>query len=155
MISEKKNVLFEGAQGTLLDIDHGTYPYVTSSNPIAGGACTGLGVGPTKISKVLGVVKAYTTRVGSGPFPTEITDALGDKIRERGGEYGATTGRPRRCGWLEMVILRHSARIKDFNILPKAAKTYIKKIEKMLGVKVQIISTGQRRDELIQLKEQF
>jgi adenylosuccinate synthase len=218
VISEKKNVLFEGAQGTLLDIDHGTYPYVTSSNAIAGGACTGLGVGPTKISKVLGVVKAYTTRVGSGPFPTEITDALGDKIRERGGEYGATTGRPRRCGWLDMVILRHSARIngltgialtkldildaidvikictsykhkgktyeefpkeisifeecepvyeeisgwsaitlgiKDFNILPKAAKTYIKKIEKMLGVKVQIISTGQRRDELIQLKEQF
>ncbi len=218
VISEKKNVLFEGAQGTLLDIDHGTYPYVTSSNPIAAGACTGLGVGPTKISKVLGVVKAYTTRVGSGPFPTEITDVLGDKIRERGGEYGATTGRPRRCGWLDMVILRHSARIngltgiaitkldildgidvikictsyrhkgktyeefpkeisifeecepvyeavsgwngstiatKDFNRLPKTAKAYIRKIEKMLGVKVQIISTGQRRDELIQLKEQF
>jgi adenylosuccinate synthase len=218
MISENKNILFEGAQGTLLDIDHGTYPYVTSSNPIAGGACIGLGVGPTKISKVLGVAKAYTTRVGSGPFPTEIKDQLGDKLRERGGEYGATTGRPRRCGWLDMVILRHSARIngltgiavtkldildgidvikictsyrykgkiyeefpkeinifeeceptyeemegwsastkgiREFNKLPEAAKAYIKKIENMLGVEVQLISTGQRRDELIKLKEQF
>jgi adenylosuccinate synthase len=110
-IAARGNVLFEGAQGTLLDIDHGTYPFVTSSNAIAGGACTGLGVGPTKISRVLGVVKAYTTRVGSGPFPTEIKDTLGDAIREKGGEYGATTGRPRRCGWLDTVILRHSARI--------------------------------------------
>ena len=110
-IAEGGNILLEGAQGTLLDIDHGTYPYVTSSNATAGGACTGLGIGPTKISKVLGVVKAYTTRVGAGPFPTEIKDSLGDAIREKGGEYGATTGRPRRCGWLDMVILRHSARI--------------------------------------------
>jgi len=217
-ISEKGNVLFEGAQGTMLDIDHGTYPFVTSSNAIAGGACTGLGVGPTKISRVLGVVKAYTTRVGSGPFPTEIKDALGDTLREKGGEYGATTGRPRRCGWLDMVILRHSARIngltgialtkldildgldvikictayrhkgkiyeefpkeipvfeecepvyeevkgwdtstlgiRDFTKLPGTAKAYIKTIEKMLGVKVHIISTGQRRDERILLKEQF
>jgi adenylosuccinate synthase len=217
-ISEKGNVLFEGAQGTLLDIDHGTYPYVTSSNAISGGACTGLGVGPTKISRVLGIVKAYTTRVGSGPFPTEIKDALGDQLREKGGEYGATTGRPRRCGWLDMVVLRHAVRIngttglvitkldildgldtikictsyrhngkvyeefpketnifeecepvyeevegwtastlgmKDFNKLPKAAKGYIRKIEKLLGVKVHIISTGQRRDELVLLKEQF
>jgi adenylosuccinate synthase len=111
MISQKRNVLFEGAQGTLLDIDHGTYPYVTSSNSVAGGACTGIGIGPTKISKVLGIVKAYTTRVGSGPFPTEIKGALGEEIREKGGEYGATTGRPRRCGWLDIVVLRHSARI--------------------------------------------
>lgn len=218
MISENKNVLFEGAQGTLLDIDHGTYPYVTSSNPIAGGACIGLGIGPTKISHVLGVVKAYTTRVGSGPFPTEIKDSLCDKIRERGGEYGATTGRPRRCGWLDMVILRHSVRIngltgiavtkldildgidvikictsyrykgkiheefpkeinifqecepvyeevagwststegiRDFNSLPEAAKAYIRKIEKLLEVEVQLISTGKRRNELIQLKGQF
>jgi len=217
-ISENGNVLFEGAQGTLLDIDHGTYPYVTSSNSIAGGACTGLGVGPTKISGVLGVVKAYTTRVGSGPFPTEIKDSLGEKIREKGGEYGATTGRPRRCGWLDMVILKHSARIngltglaitkldildglesikictgykhngkfhkefpkeinilqecepvyeemegwststlgmKAFNDLPEAAKAYIRKIESMFGVQVQIISTGQKRDELIQLTELF
>jgi len=218
MIDRKKNVLFEGAQGTLLDVDHGTYPYVTSSNAIAGGACTGLGVGPTKISKVLGVVKAYTTRVGGGPFPTEIKDSLGDTIREKGGEYGATTGRPRRCGWLDLVVLKHSVRIngvtgiaitkldildglgvlkictsyryngklyeefpKEINIfgecepvyeesegwntstlgitefkkLPKAAKAYIRKIEKILEVKVHLISTGQRRDELVLLKEQF
>jgi len=218
MISGNKNILFEGAQGTLLDVDHGTYPYVTSSNAIAGGVCTGLGIGPTKISRVLGVVKAYTTRVGSGPFPTEIKDSLGDALRERGGEYGATTGRPRRCGWLDMVVLRHSARvngltgvaitkldvldgldkiricthykykgkiyedfpkeiniveeckpyyeefegwntntigIRDFNKLPKAAMAYIKKIERMLGVEVQLISTGQRRDEIIQLKNLF
>jgi adenylosuccinate synthase len=218
MISKQKNILCEGAQGALLDIDHGTYPYVTSSNPIAGGACTGLGIGPTKISKVLGVVKAYTTRVGSGPFPTEIKDSLGDTIREKGGEYGATTGRPRRCGWLDMVILRHSARINgltgiaitkldildgmkslkictsyrhngkiytefpkemsffdecepvyeevsgwdastlgttEFKKLPRAAKAYVREIEKLMGVKVHIISTGQRRDELILLKKQF
>ena len=217
-IAEGGNILLEGAQGTLLDIDHGTYPYVTSSNATAGGACTGLGIGPTKISKVLGVVKAYTTRVGAGPFPTEIKDSLGDAIREKGGEYGATTGRPRRCGWLDMVILRHSARIngltgiaitkldildgletikictsykhngktykefpkelnifqecepvyeetkgwkestigiKDFEKLPDAAKAYVKKIENMLGVEAHIISTGQRRDELIQIQEQF
>jgi len=217
-IAEKGNVLFEGAQGALLDIDHGTYPYVTSSNAIAGGACTGLGVGPTKITKVLGIVKAYTTRVGSGPFPTEITDSLGERLREKGGEYGATTGRPRRCGWLDMVILKHSARINgltgiaitkldildgmdaikictaykhqgklyeefpkeinifsecepvyiempgwhastqgitDYNDLPKAAKAYIKQIEKILKVKAHLISTGQRRNELIMLKEQF
>ncbi len=217
-IAEKGNVLFEGAQGTLLDIDHGTYPFVTSSNAVAGGACTGLGVGPTKISRVLGVVKAYTTRVGSGPFPTEIADELGDSLREKGGEYGATTGRPRRCGWLDIVILRHAARIngatgiavtkldildgidtikicsayrykgkiydefpkemnvfeecepvyeemrgwnsstrgiRQFSELPKAAKAYIKTVEKMLGVKVHMISTGQRRDELIALKDQF
>jgi adenylosuccinate synthase len=218
MISKNKNVLCEGAQGALLDIDHGTYPYVTSSNAIAGGACTGLGVGPTKITKVVGVVKAYTTRVGSGPFPTELKDSLGEKLREKGGEYGATTGRPRRCGWLDMVVLRHSARIngitgititkldildgldtikictsykykgkiydefpkemsifsecepvyeevagwktstsgiKDFRKLPETAKAYIKKIETLFGVEVQMISTGQRRDELIRIKEQF
>lgn len=217
-IAEGGNILLEGAQGTLLDIDHGTYPYVTSSNATAGGACTGLGIGPTKISKVLGVVKAYTTRVGAGPFPTEIKDSLGDAIREKGGEYGATTGRPRRCGWLDMVILGHAARIngltgiaitkldildgletikictsykhngkvykefpkelnifqecepvyeetkgwkestigiKDFEKLPDAAKAYVKKIENMLGVEAHIISTGQRRDELILIQGQF
>ncbi|MBI4824599.1 MAG: adenylosuccinate synthase [Nitrospirae bacterium] len=111
IIDEGRNVLFEGAQGTLLDVDHGSYPYVTSSSSSAGGVCTGLGVGPTKINKVLGVVKAYTTRVGSGPFPTEIKEPLGDIIREKGGEYGATTGRPRRCGWLDIVSLRHSIRV--------------------------------------------
>ncbi len=213
-----KNILFEGAQGTLLDVDHGTYPFVTSSNTIAGGACTGLGVGPTKIDKVLGVVKAYTTRVGEGPFPTEIKGELGEYIRQRGGEYGATTGRPRRCGWLDMVVLNHAIRIngfsgialtkldildgleklkicvgykyngkiyedfpkeidilqniepiyeevdgwkestlgvKEFDRLPLNARRYIRKIEEMLKTEVQIISTGQRRDEIIVLKKPF
>lgn len=110
-IDQGKKVLFEGAQGTLLDIDHGTYPFVTSSHPVAGGACTGAGVGPTKITKVLGVAKAYTTRVGEGPFPTELFDATGDIIRNQGAEFGTTTGRPRRCGWFDAVILRYSARL--------------------------------------------
>ncbi|MHB8174256.1 MAG: adenylosuccinate synthase [Nitrospirota bacterium] len=106
-----KNVLFEGAQGTMLDIDHGTYPFVTSSNSTAGGACTGTGVPPTAIDGVLGVVKAYTTRVGAGPFPTELTDKTGDLIQERGREFGATTGRRRRCGWFDSVVARYTVRI--------------------------------------------
>ncbi len=106
-----KRVLFEGAQGTLLDIDHGTYPYVTSSNSSAGGICPGLGIGPDKVDKVIGVVKAYTTRVGEGPFPTEIEGKEGRYLLERGREYGATTGRPRRCGWLDIVALRYALRI--------------------------------------------
>ncbi|MEE2962179.1 MAG: adenylosuccinate synthase [Myxococcota bacterium] len=106
-----RKVLFEGAQGTLLDIDHGTYPYVTSSNPTAGGACAASGIGPTKIKAVLGIAKAYATRVGSGPFPTELEDAVGENIRQLGGEFGTTTGRPRRCGWLDLVALRYAARI--------------------------------------------
>ncbi len=107
-ITAGKNVLFEGAQATLLDLDHGTYPYVTSSHPIAGGACIGAGVGPKRIGKVVGVVKAYSTRVGEGPFPTELSDVTGEKIRERGHEYGTTTGRPRRCGWLDAAVVRYS-----------------------------------------------
>ncbi len=217
-VSGGKNILLEGAQGTLLDIDHGTYPYVTSSNSIAGGACTGLGIGPTKISKVLGVVKAYTTRVGSGPFPTEIEGGTGEEIRSKGGEFGATTGRPRRCGWLDTVILRHAAMIngfsgmaltkldilddlkkirictsyryrgkvyshfpkeaeifgncvpvyeevdgwnastvgiKEFRKLPVRAQKYIRRIEELTGVKAHLISTGQKRDELITIREQF
>lgn len=110
-IDAGSNILFEGAQGTLLDIDHGTYPFVTSSNTIAGGVCTGAGVSPLKINKIIGVMKAYTTRVGEGPFPSEIKDALGECLRQRGGEYGATTGRPRRCGWLDMVALKHAVRL--------------------------------------------
>lgn len=105
------NVLFEGAQGTHLDIDHGTYPYVTSSNPIAGGACAGAGVGPTQLHQVLGIVKAYTTRVGGGPFPTECLDEIGDHLVECGVEFGSTTGRRRRCGWLDTVVLKDSARL--------------------------------------------
>ncbi|MCL5021871.1 MAG: adenylosuccinate synthase [Nitrospirae bacterium] len=218
MIEKKKKILFEGAQGTLLDVDHGTYPFVTSSSSVAGGACTGLGVGPTRISRVLGVVKAYTTRVGGGPFPTEMTGDIGEQFRQKGGEFGATTGRPRRCGWLDFVGLRHAMRvngltgiaitkldildalptirvcvayrrgktlyrdfpketsllhtsvpvyeemegwnestvgIKRFEKLPKNAQKYIRRIEETLGVKVDMISTGQRRNELIVLRNQF
>lgn len=218
LIDDGKNILFEGAQGTLLDIDHGTYPYVTSSNACAGGVCTGLGIGPTKINTVLGVVKAYTTRVGGGPFPTELQDELGEKLRARGGEFGATTGRPRRCGWLDFVALRHAVRINgisgiiltkldilddfdsikvcvaykykgdvikdfpkemdilekgepvyeevsgwkqstvgltEFDALPLKTKGYIQLIEDKLGLSVDIISTGQKRAELITVKSPF
>lgn len=110
-ISKGKKVLFEGAQGTLLDVDHGTYPFVTSSNTVAGSACCGAGIGPTQVEFVLGVVKAYSTRVGEGPFPTELKDTLGEYLRERGGEYGATTGRPRRCGWFDAVAVKHAIRV--------------------------------------------
>ncbi len=217
-IDKKKNVLLEGAQGTLLDVDHGTYPYVTSSNPVAGGACIGAGIGPTKITGVYGVVKAYTTRVGEGPFPTELKDSLGERLRERGGEYGATTGRPRRCGWLDMVTLRHSVRvngvngiiitkldildgidkikictayryrgeiienmpkdamtlsgcepvyvemdgwndvttgIRDYSDLPMNARRYLETIEEMLGVPVVMISTGQKREQMIEKMKIF
>jgi len=217
-IKEGKKLLFEGAQGTLLDVDHGTYPFVTSSNPVAGGACVGAGIGPTKITSVLGVVKAYTTRVGEGPFPTELKDSIGEMLRRRGGEYGATTGRPRRCGWLDAVVLRHSVRvngitgivvtkldildeldtikictgymykgtvytdmpkeygifsncepvfielkgwkekttgINDYARLPELARQYLKKIEELLEVPIVLISTGQKRDELIRMKEVF
>jgi adenylosuccinate synthase len=217
-IAAGKNVLLEGAQGTLLDIDHGTYPYVTSSNTIAGGACTGVGIGPTKIDRILGIVKAYTTRVGEGPFPTELNNDLGESIRQRGGEFGATTGRPRRCGWLDIVGLRYAVSIngltgigltkmdildgmekiklcvgykyegqvfdtfttdlevlqnctpvyeempgwkestvgiKEFDSLPANAKAYIKKIEELLNTPIQIVSTGQKRDEIIVREEQF
>jgi adenylosuccinate synthase len=110
-LDEGKVVLLEGAQATLLDVDHGTYPFVTSSSPTAGGACAGSGIGPTRITKVIGIVKAYTTRVGSGPFPTELTDERGDWLRKTGGEYGVTTGRERRCGWFDAVIARYSTRV--------------------------------------------
>jgi len=217
-INEGKKLLLEGAQGTLLDVDHGTYPFVTSSNPVAGGACVGAGIGPTKITSVLGVVKAYTTRVGEGPFPTELKDSIGEMLRMRGGEYGATTGRPRRCGWLDAVVLRHAVRvngitgivvtkldildeldiikictgyrykgivykdmpkeygifsncepvfielkgwkkkttgINDYAQLPELARQYLKKIEELLEVPIVLISTGQKRDELIRMKAVF
>lgn len=115
MMKEGKCILFEGAQGTLLDIDHGTYPYVTSSNSTAGGVCTGLGVAPSKIDSVLGVTKAYTTRVGSGPFPTEIFDEKSELLLKKGNEFGATTGRPRRCGWFDGVAVSYSCRINGIN----------------------------------------
>ena len=217
-LREGKNILFEGAQGTHLDVDHGTYPYVTSSNATSGGACTGTGVGPTKIDKVVGVVKAYTTRVGSGPFPTELKDATGEFLRDKGREYGATTGRPRRCGWFDAVATQYAADVNGFtgmiitkmdvldelneirictgyryqgklytempsqlNVLeecepvyetmkgwqastaglsnyeamPVNAKKYIERMQELVGVDVDIISTGFRRDETIILKKIF
>ncbi len=116
-IKENKKILFESAQGTLLDLDFGTYPYVTSSNPVSGSACVGAGIGPTRINSVIGVIKAYTTRVGEGPFPTELRDSIGTNLRERGLEYGATTGRPRRCGWFDAVLVRHSVRVNGIDSL--------------------------------------
>jgi adenylosuccinate synthase len=114
-LDDDRFVVFEGAQATMLDIDHGTYPFVTSSNPVAGAACVGAGVGPRDIQEVWGIAKAYCTRVGAGPFPTELHDALGEEIRERGGEYGTTTGRPRRTGWMDLVALRYAARINSMS----------------------------------------
>jgi len=218
-LDKGRKVLFEGAQGTLLDIDHGTYPFVTSSNATSGGVCTGLGVGPSRIDKALGIVKAYTTRVGEGPFPTELFDEVGRTIQEKGAEFGATTGRPRRCGWLDMVALRYAMRVNGFtgivltkidilsgldelklctayefegstltefpssaailekctpvygmtvpgwkestagttryDKLPEGARNYISTIEDILGVGVDIVSTGQRRDEIIIRNEPF
>ena len=112
-----RRILFEGAQGALLDLDHGTYPFVTSSNTVASNACAGSGIGPTMIDSVVGVAKAYTTRVGEGPFPTELQDDMGQKLREKGGEYGATTGRPRRCGWFDAVVVNHAIRVNGIKEL--------------------------------------
>ena len=213
-----KNIMFEGAQGTLLDIDHGTYPYVTSSNTTAGGACTGTGVGPKNLDYVLGITKAYTTRVGSGPFPTELFDDVGEHIAEVGHEQGATTGRDRRCGWLDAVALRRSMQInsitgicvtkmdvldqvetikicvayeldgermevppinttdfarctpiyeehegwmsKTFGIteyddLPEKAKAYLKRMEELLEVPADIISTGPDRDHTMIVRNPY
>jgi len=116
-VRQRRNILFEGAQGTLLDLDHGTYPYVTSSNPVSGGACVGAGVGPTIIDRVIGVAKAYTTRVGEGPFPTELLGDVGEALCDRGAEFGTTTGRKRRCGWFDAVIGRYAVRINGLDCL--------------------------------------
>ncbi len=139
-----KKVLFEGAQGTLLDIDHGTYPFVTSSNPSAGGACIGSGIGPTEIGRVIGVAKAYTTRVGEGPFPAELKDDTGELLRQRGAEFGTTTGRPRRCGWMDVVVLRYAARI---NGLTDLAITKLDVLDGFATVKICVAYRYQ--DELI------
>ncbi|MFZ5476846.1 MAG: adenylosuccinate synthase [Myxococcota bacterium] len=132
-------ILFEGAQGTFLDVDHGTYPFVTSSSTVAGGACAGSGVGPTVIDDVVGIAKAYTTRVGSGPFPTELTDALGDRLRDVGHEYGATTGRPRRCGWFDAVLVRHAAMV---NGLTRLALTKLDVLSGMGPLRIAVAYEG-------------
>ncbi|MCC6277635.1 MAG: adenylosuccinate synthase [Oligoflexia bacterium] len=217
-LSKKKKVLFEGAQGTLLDLNHGTYPYVTSSSTVAGSACTGVGIGPSQINKVIGITKAYTTRVGTGPFPTELNNEVGDLIQKKGAEFGATTGRRRRCGWLDLIALKYAVRVngitsvalmkldvltglpeikvataydldgrkitefptsaddlervkpilksfkgwtKDLSTvrkksqLPKEARAYVDFIEKFVGVKADIISTGPDREETIWVKPLF
>jgi len=132
-IQRRRNILFEGAQGTLLDLDHGTYPYVTSSNPVAGGACVGAGVGPTMIDRVIGVAKAYTTRVGEGPFPTELGDVIGESLCDRGAEFGTTTGRRRRCGWFDAVIGRYAVRINGLDCL---AITKLDVLDQLAEIKV-------------------
>jgi adenylosuccinate synthase len=142
-----ENILLEGSQGTLLDVDHGTYPFVTSSNPTAGGASTGSGIGPTKISRVIGIVKAYTTRVGSGPFPTELFDEDGEKLRSIGGEVGVTTGRARRCGWYDAPIARYAARINgltDFFLTKLDVLTGWEKIPVCVAYEID----GRRVEEL-------
>jgi adenylosuccinate synthase len=137
-----QTVLCEGAQGLLLDLDHGTYPYVTSSSTIAGGATTGLGFGPQHISRVVGVAKAYTTRVGKGPFPTELMGEIGDRIREAGNEFGTTTGRPRRCGWLDLPILRYAVRVNGLHELA------LTKLDVLSGLaELQIAVAYRRGDE--------
>jgi len=128
---ENKKILFEGAQGTFLDIDHGTYPYVTSSNTLAGNACCGAGLGPLEIDMVLGVVKAYTTRVGEGPFPTELKDEIGNYLREKGNEFGSTTGRPRRCGWLDLVLVKTAIRLNSIKALALTKLDVLSGLEKI------------------------
>ena len=219
LLSNDKKILFEGAQGSMLDIDHGTYPFVTSSNTVAGAASTGSGVGPGVLNKILGITKAYTTRVGSGPFPTELDDANGKHLADVGVEFGATTGRPRRCGWLDLVALRRAivnnsishlcltkldvldgleeinvaveyklsgkvfsimpnlndhdlekckpiyksfkgwkeqtSGMRDIKDLPDQAKNFISSIEKLLGIKISLISTGPDRKDIIILDDLF
>jgi adenylosuccinate synthase len=139
-LRDGKNVLFEGAQGNFLDIDHGTYPYVTSSNAVAGAVCAGAGIGPTRIDRVLGITKAYTTRVGGGPFPTEETGARGEELRKLGAEYGATTGRPRRCGWLDAVMLREATTVNGYTALA------VNKLDVLTGIGDIQIATAYRVD---------
>ena len=217
-IKQQSNILFEGAQGTHLDVDMGTYPFVTSSNATAGGACTGTGVGPTQIDEVLGVTKAYTTRVGQGPFPSELTEALGNALRQKGGEFGATTGRARRCGWFDAVLVRYAVRVngltalavtkldildgmpdlyictgyecegkiieempsslrmlqdctphlirfsgwmektagaRTYQALPENAKIYLDAISSHVGCRIDLVSTGYRREDTIVLRNPF
>ena len=149
-----KTVLLEGGQGTLLDVDHGTYPFVTSSNPTAGGACTGSGIGPTRITRVIGILKAYTTRVGSGPFPTELLDEWGERLRSVGGEVGVTTGRPRRCGWFDAPIARYATRVNGLTDI------FLTKLDVLTGIEripvcVAYEIDGKRIDELPMTQTDF
>jgi adenylosuccinate synthase len=153
-LDDGKVVLLEGGQATMLDVDHGTYPFVTSSNPTAGGACTGSGIPPTRIDRVIAIVKAYTTRVGSGPFPTEQLDAGGERLREQGAEFGTTTGRPRRCGWYDAVIARYSARINgvtDFVLTKLDVLTGFEKIPVCVGYRIG----GKTYDEMPMTQTEF
>ena len=149
-----KTVLLEGGQGTLLDVDHGTYPFVTSSNPTAGGACTGSGIGPTRVTRVIGILKAYTTRVGSGPFPTELLDEWGERLRSVGGEVGVTTGRPRRCGWFDAPIARYATRVNGLTDI------FLTKLDVLTGIEripvcVAYEIDGQRVTELPMTQTDF
>ncbi|GAA4895290.1 adenylosuccinate synthase [Streptomonospora salina] len=149
-----KTVYLEGSQGTLLDIDHGTYPFVTSSSPTSGGACSGAGLGPTRIDKVVGIVKAYTTRVGSGPFPTELHDEWGEWLRQKGGEYGVTTGRNRRCGWFDAPVARYATRINgitDFFLTKLDTLSGLERIPVCVGYE----ANGTRHDEIPMTQTEF
>jgi adenylosuccinate synthase len=139
-LERDETVLLEGSQGTLLDVDHGTYPYVTSSSPTAGGAASGSGIGPTRISRVIGILKAYTTRVGSGPFPTELFDADGEYLRKAGGEFGVTTGRSRRCGWFDAVIARYAVRVNGITDL------FLTKLDVLSGLETVPLCVGYEID---------
>ncbi|BCZ49422.1 adenylosuccinate synthetase [Clostridium gelidum] len=142
-IKADKTVLFEGAQGMLLDIDYGTYPYVTSSNTTAGGVCSGIGIGPNMVTNAVGITKAYTTRVGKGPFPTELLDETGDWIREKGHEYGVTTGRSRRCGWLDLVIVKTAARVSGLTSLA------VTKIDTLAGLEKIMVCVGYKFNDTV------
>jgi adenylosuccinate synthase len=153
-LDQGQAVLLEGAQATLLDVDHGTYPFVTSSSPTAGGACAGSGIGPTRVTRVVGILKAYTTRVGSGPFPTELHDAQGEWLRKTGGEYGVTTGRPRRCGWFDALIARYSTRVNgltDFFLTKLDVLSGLEKVPVCVGYDVH----GARYDEIPMTQTDF
>ena len=146
LLDSGAEVIFEGAQGTLLDIDHGTYPYVTSSNTIAGAACTGCGVGPTRIDEIIGVMKAYSTRVGAGVFPTELHGELADRIREIGGEYGTTTGRPRRVGWLDIPLLRYAVKISNVSWIAMTKLDVLTGLKKLKICKEYVVD-----DEVVEI----
>ena len=148
MIEQGKNILFEGAQGTFLDVDHGTYPFVTSSNTLAGGACAGTGIGPTRINEVLGIVKAYTTRVGSGPFPTELLDSDGELLQSEGNEFGATTGRPRRCGWFDALLVRQAVRLNGISSMAVMKLDVLDKFDTLKIAVSYRLSNGEHTENL-------